>query len=336
MRFRALCSHWHLQRSSCEDQKTQSLWALNRKSHKHMCVSWGLWEGNESHSDFLWSWLSPRRLSVCSCDVVLLSDLRASADSSCLSVTAVTAALCCLKCIKPSVTIADWLMIIGPVAFRPSWRHRRPRRTSRKPQRCCEQPRRPSRWLSRDFWRRTTGSLIQPGRRCWTTPPRGWAGGSGGEALCEGPLLMVTRYHLVQVMEAEHGKTRSELLHKETAAKYTAAIGSMKQLEKKLKRTINKSKWGHCEGGWEQLWRGSPAQCGFIYYIWNEFFQNKVDRFRKVLLYEMVYQPRIRVPFLITSRFLFCICWTFFSLGGDHLEPVLGTSGDVTCLKPRN
>lgn len=45
-----------------------------------------------------------------------------------------------------------------------------------------------------------------------------------------------------RVMEAEHSKTRSELLHKETAAKYTAAIGRMKQLEKKLKRTINKSK----------------------------------------------------------------------------------------------
>ncbi|TKS82627.1 SH3 domain-binding protein 5 [Collichthys lucidus] len=45
-----------------------------------------------------------------------------------------------------------------------------------------------------------------------------------------------------RVMEAEHTKTRSELAHKETAAKYTAAIGRMKQLEKKLKRTINKSK----------------------------------------------------------------------------------------------
>lgn len=55
-------------------------------------------------------------------------------------------------------------------------------------------------------------------------------------------LLMATCYGLVQVMEAEHSKTRSELLHKETAAKYTAAIGRMKQLEKKLKRTINKSK----------------------------------------------------------------------------------------------
>ncbi|XP_072317079.1 SH3 domain-binding protein 5b [Eucyclogobius newberryi] len=45
-----------------------------------------------------------------------------------------------------------------------------------------------------------------------------------------------------RVMEAELTKTRSELVHKETAAKYTAAIGRMKQLEKKLKRTINKSK----------------------------------------------------------------------------------------------
>ncbi|KAL6109825.1 sh3bp5 [Pungitius sinensis] len=45
-----------------------------------------------------------------------------------------------------------------------------------------------------------------------------------------------------RVMEAEHAKTSSELVHKETAAKYTTAIGSLKQLEKKLKRTINKSK----------------------------------------------------------------------------------------------
>ncbi|XP_037532696.1 SH3 domain-binding protein 5b [Nematolebias whitei] len=45
-----------------------------------------------------------------------------------------------------------------------------------------------------------------------------------------------------RVMEAENTKTRSELLHKETAAKYAAATGHMKQLEKKLKRTISKSK----------------------------------------------------------------------------------------------
>ncbi|XP_061442385.1 SH3 domain-binding protein 5 [Rhineura floridana] len=45
-----------------------------------------------------------------------------------------------------------------------------------------------------------------------------------------------------RVMEAERTKTQSELVHKETAAKYNAAMGRMKQLEKKLKRAINKSK----------------------------------------------------------------------------------------------
>ncbi|NXU35805.1 3BP5 protein, partial [Drymodes brunneopygia] len=45
-----------------------------------------------------------------------------------------------------------------------------------------------------------------------------------------------------RVMEAEQTKTRSEWVHKETAAKYNAAMGRMKQLEKKLKRAINKSK----------------------------------------------------------------------------------------------
>ncbi|XP_017336741.1 SH3 domain-binding protein 5b isoform X1 [Ictalurus punctatus] len=45
-----------------------------------------------------------------------------------------------------------------------------------------------------------------------------------------------------RVMEAEQTKTRSELLHKETAARYNAAMSHMKQLEKKLKRTISKSK----------------------------------------------------------------------------------------------
>nr|XP_036851387.1 SH3 domain-binding protein 5 isoform X1 [Manis javanica] len=45
-----------------------------------------------------------------------------------------------------------------------------------------------------------------------------------------------------QVMEAEQTKTRSELVHKETAARYNAAMGRMRQLEKKLKRAISKSK----------------------------------------------------------------------------------------------
>ncbi|KAJ8273165.1 hypothetical protein GJAV_G00098280 [Gymnothorax javanicus] len=45
-----------------------------------------------------------------------------------------------------------------------------------------------------------------------------------------------------RVMEAEQTKARSELAHEETATKYSAALSHMKQLEKKLKRTINKSK----------------------------------------------------------------------------------------------
>ncbi|KAM9806787.1 SH3 domain-binding protein 5b [Syngnathus typhle] len=45
-----------------------------------------------------------------------------------------------------------------------------------------------------------------------------------------------------RVLEADQEKIRSEVAHKETAAKHAAAIARMKQLEKKLKRTINKSK----------------------------------------------------------------------------------------------
>ncbi|XP_057690791.1 SH3 domain-binding protein 5-like isoform X2 [Corythoichthys intestinalis] len=45
-----------------------------------------------------------------------------------------------------------------------------------------------------------------------------------------------------RVLEAEQEKARSEAAHKETAEKHAAAIGRMKQLEKKLKRTIGKSK----------------------------------------------------------------------------------------------
>ncbi|KAF5908844.1 SH3 domain-binding protein 5-like, partial [Clarias magur] len=45
-----------------------------------------------------------------------------------------------------------------------------------------------------------------------------------------------------RVMEAEQSRTRSELEHRETAAKNNAAISHMRQLEKKLKRPINKSR----------------------------------------------------------------------------------------------
>lgn len=72
---------------------------------------------------------------------------------------------------------------------------------------------------------------------------RGRGGGGGGRgSRGRAAALTVACDWLEQVMEAEQSKTRSELLHRETAAKYTAAIGRMKQMEKKLKRTINKSK----------------------------------------------------------------------------------------------
>ncbi|XP_056439074.1 SH3 domain-binding protein 5 isoform X2 [Gadus chalcogrammus] len=45
-----------------------------------------------------------------------------------------------------------------------------------------------------------------------------------------------------RVMEAELARTRSEAEHKKTAANYNSCIGHMKQLEKKLKRNINKSR----------------------------------------------------------------------------------------------
>ncbi|XP_036827286.1 SH3 domain-binding protein 5-like isoform X1 [Oncorhynchus mykiss] len=45
-----------------------------------------------------------------------------------------------------------------------------------------------------------------------------------------------------RVMEAEMTRTRSELEHRKTANQYNACISHMRQLEKKLKRTINKSR----------------------------------------------------------------------------------------------
>lgn len=44
-------------------------------------------------------------------------------------------------------------------------------------------------------------------------------------------------------MEAEQSRMRSEAEHKSTAANYASCVGHMKQLEKKLKRSITKSKW---------------------------------------------------------------------------------------------
>ncbi|XP_008419694.1 SH3 domain-binding protein 5-like isoform X2 [Poecilia reticulata] len=45
-----------------------------------------------------------------------------------------------------------------------------------------------------------------------------------------------------RVMEAEQARTQSEAEHKKTAANYNSSIGHMKQIEKKLKRSINKSR----------------------------------------------------------------------------------------------
>lgn len=45
-----------------------------------------------------------------------------------------------------------------------------------------------------------------------------------------------------RVMEAEQARTRSEAEHRKTAAYYNSCIGHMRQLEKKLKRSINKSR----------------------------------------------------------------------------------------------
>ncbi|XP_004574401.2 SH3 domain-binding protein 5 isoform X2 [Maylandia zebra] len=45
-----------------------------------------------------------------------------------------------------------------------------------------------------------------------------------------------------RVMEAEQARTCSEAEHKKTAANHNSCIGHMRQLEKKLKRSINKSR----------------------------------------------------------------------------------------------
>uniref|UniRef100_A0A3Q3XA59 SH3 domain-binding protein 5 n=1 Tax=Mola mola TaxID=94237 RepID=A0A3Q3XA59_MOLML len=45
-----------------------------------------------------------------------------------------------------------------------------------------------------------------------------------------------------RVMEAEQARTRSESEHKKTAANHNSCISHMRQLEKKLKRSINKSR----------------------------------------------------------------------------------------------
>jgi len=47
-------------------------------------------------------------------------------------------------------------------------------------------------------------------------------------------------------MEAEQARTQSEAEHRKTAANYNSCISHMRQLEKKLKRSINKSRSVFC------------------------------------------------------------------------------------------
>lgn len=69
-----------------------------------------------------------------------------------------------------------------------------------------------------------------------------------------------------QVMEAEQARTCSEAEHKKTAANYNSCIGHMRQLEKKLKRSINKSRF--VIGFWEMLLISSPPPEPFMRACW--------------------------------------------------------------------
>lgn len=47
---------------------------------------------------------------------------------------------------------------------------------------------------------------------------------------------------MFQVMEAEQARTQSEAEHRKTAANYNSCMNHMKLLEKKLRRSISKSR----------------------------------------------------------------------------------------------
>ena len=59
--------------------------------------------------------------------------------------------------------------------------------------------------------------------------------------VCLGSTVNINLW-LFQVMGAELARTRSEAEHKKTASNYNSCISHMRQLEKKLKRSINKSR----------------------------------------------------------------------------------------------
>nr|XP_032831288.1 SH3 domain-binding protein 5-like [Petromyzon marinus] len=55
-------------------------------------------------------------------------------------------------------------------------------------------------------------------------------------------MMVVMTMMCLQVMKAEQDKGRSELVHKQTAERYSVTMVHMNQLERKLKRTIKKSR----------------------------------------------------------------------------------------------
>lgn len=67
-------------------------------------------------------------------------------------------------------------------------------------------------------------------------------------------------------MEAEQARTCSEAEHKKTAANHNSCIGHMRQLEKKLKRSINKSRF--VIRFWEMLLISSPPPEPFMRACW--------------------------------------------------------------------
>uniref|UniRef100_A0A3P8VKH5 SH3 domain-binding protein 5 n=1 Tax=Cynoglossus semilaevis TaxID=244447 RepID=A0A3P8VKH5_CYNSE len=84
-----------------------------------------------------------------------------------------------------------------------------------------------------------------------------------------------------RVMEAEQARTRSEDEHRKTAAHYNTCIGHMKQLEKKLKRSINKSR--------------PYFELKAKYYLQLEQLKHQVDNYQaKLVLAKAEYRTALR------------------------------------------
>lgn len=79
-------------------------------------------------------------------------------------------------------------------------------------------------------------------------------------------------------MEAEQARTRSEAEHRKTAAYYNSCISHMRQLEKKLKRSINKSRFQALVFCFSR----SPRACAFFrtsgkcrVWVWCQLIQSR-------------------------------------------------------------